>query len=218
MLIEQSAQGTVGRLRLTRPEKRNALSAAMVAEGIAAIDELVGAGVSVATLEAEGQVFCAGDDISPAEQSPGRVHTADSFVEYLAAAPIFWVAMVRAPALGAGVALVAGCPVVLCSPEAWFRLPERNTGNFPQFVVDRIAPVVGIRKAIEYAARGAAITVADAVASGLATEAVPDQLLAERGAEWIDLLVSQPKVARLAASRWSQTWEPGSTPGISGLS
>jgi enoyl-CoA hydratase/carnithine racemase len=209
VLIEHSVNGKVGRLRLARPEKRNALSAAMVQEGIAAVDRLVASGVRVAVLEADGPVFCAGDDISPAEQGPGRVHTADGFVEYLTGAPLFWVATVGAPVLGAGVALVAGCPVVLCSQGSWFRLPERNSGNFPRFVVDRIAPVVGIRKAIGYAAGGAPISAAAAVAAGLATEAVPDQTLTARTAEWLDLLASQPQVAELAAARWSQTWHSG---------
>jgi enoyl-CoA hydratase/carnithine racemase len=211
VLIEWSAARGVGVLRLVRPEKRNALSSAMVVEGIAAVDHLVAAGTRVATLEAVGQIFCAGDDISPAEQEPGRVHTADSFIRYVAAAPVFWIAVVDGPALGAGVALAAGCPVVLCGEESWFRLPERDSGNFPEFVVDRIAPLVGIRKAIELATSGTRVSAAEAVTAGLASEAVPSQALRERAAEWVRLSMQQPEVARKAAARWSRIWnsEPG---------
>ena len=206
MLIEHSAAGGAGVLRLARPDKRNALSDAMVAEGMAAVDDLVARGVRVATLEARGKIFCAGDDISPDEQRPGRVHTADRFAEYLAAAPVFWVAVVHGPVLGAGVALAAGCPVVLCADDAWFCLPERRTGNFPAFVVERLAPVVGIRRAIEYATTGRQVPAAEAVAAGLATAAVPAGEVAARAAEHVELIAGQPEVAAAAAARWARAW------------
>jgi enoyl-CoA hydratase len=208
VLIEHSAEGGVGKLRLARPDKRNALSGAMVAEGMAAVDDLVAAGVQVATLEARGQVFCAGDDISAEEQQPGRTYTADRFVRYVASAPVLWIAVVHGPVLGAGVALAAGCPIVLCAEDSWFQLPERNKGNFPEFVVNRIAPVVGIRRAIEYAALGVRIPAAEAVTAGLATAAVPAETLTARTAEWLKLLASQPQVAARTADRWSRVWRP----------
>lgn len=207
MLIEHSAADGLGVLRLARPEKRNALSDAMVAEGVAAVDHLVAEGVRIATLEARGQIFCAGDDISPDEQKPGRVHTADSFVQYVTAAPVFWVAVVHGPVLGAGMALVAGCPIVLCAEDAWFCLPERRSGNFPRFVVDRLEPVVGIRRAIEYATTGRQIPATEAVAAGLVTATAPADELAACAAERLDLLKSQPQVAGAAAVRWSRTWD-----------
>jgi len=200
-LVEYEVDGSVGRLRLNRPEKRNAFSRAMVADGIAAVDFLVAAGVTVATIEAAGSVFSAGDDVSPEERDRGGVNTVEQFVERVHSAAVFWIAVADGPVVGAAVALAARCPVVLATERAWFRLPERDLGVYPGFVVEQIAPVVGPRRALELAVGARRIPATEAVAIGLATELAEDPV-EDAVARWVGPLRDAPAFTAQAWSDW----------------
>lgn len=202
-LVEISIEDNLGRLTLNRPEKRNAFSRQMVAEGIAAIDTLVSRGVTVATLESTGSVFSAGDDISEAERNRGGVNTVEQFVEHLRAAPIFWIAVVGGATLGAAVALVAACPIVICSEDAWFKLPERDFGVYPGFVVQQILSVVGPRRATELAVGAEPLSASRAVSIGLATETVPKDELREASRRWSEPLRQTPGFIEQARRDWA---------------
>src|SRR4051794_12889717 len=113
----------VGHLRLERPDKRNAINHAMVDEAIDSIGRFVDSGVSVAVLCASGPVFCAGSDLDEPWDT-GETPAADRMVAALLERPILWIAAVAGPTLGAGVGLVAACPVAVAADSAWFALPE----------------------------------------------------------------------------------------------
>lgn len=200
-LARHERRDGVGRLWFTRPEKRNALSHAMVDEVLAAVDDFVAAGVTVAVLEAEGPVFCAGADVTEA-----LADTANPASERLLARlmhdPLFWVAAVRGPAFGAGVAVAAVCPVVVCASSARFELPEHRLGLFPSGAMTYIEAAVGPRRAVELGVTGRAMSAAEAASCGLVNEVSVDGEVDAAVGRWVDVLARDPLVARNAGRSW----------------
>ena len=72
--IQIETDGTLALITLNRPEKRNAMSATMIAELLAALDTLESGSERVAIVTGAGKAFCAGMDLdalkSLATQSP----------------------------------------------------------------------------------------------------------------------------------------------------
>ena len=120
---------------LNRPDKKNALSDAMYralidALGRAQTDD----DVRVVLLRAEGDCFCAGNDLrafrnrKPGEEtSPGRM-----FIETLAALEKPLVAAVNGPAVGIGTTMLLHCDLVYAGMEASFTTPFASLGLCPE--------------------------------------------------------------------------------------
>jgi enoyl-CoA hydratase/carnithine racemase len=200
-LIHAVIDGGVGQLRLTRAGKRNALNGAMVAQALAAMDGFVAAGVRVAVLSADQPVFCSGNDLS---EVPERVEDAIAlaFIEALVDRPLFWVAAVSGPALGAGVAMVAVCPVSIATETAWFGLPELQIGLFPAGIVPYLEPLLGPRAAFRAGLTGAPLPAADAVTAGLIDEVVAPDALDGRVQARVEELLLRPAVTDAARQAW----------------
>jgi enoyl-CoA hydratase/carnithine racemase len=154
-------------VRLRHPERRNALSKAMVGELLAAFDA-VPAGAAV-LLSAEGPIFCAGGDV----QEKHRPADAPSLalLRALSSAPFPLVCLVEGPALGAGMAMLACCPVVVSGP-VWFSLPEARNGYFPSAVAPYLEEVLPPRVVLELGRSGAQLTAEDACVHGLVSQVV----------------------------------------------
>ena len=200
-LVQASSHGAIGTLRLHRPEKRNALNHALVDQASQGIDRFVSDGVAVAVLEAEGPIFSAGADVDEALGSPD-VPASERFIAKLMSSPLFFVASVAAPALGAGVAVVAVCPLAICSEDAWFSLPEIRLGLFPSGVMAYLEPSIGSRRCLELGLAERRLAAPEAAQIGLVNEAVPGARLAERVAEWTEHLAEHPAVTDRARMAW----------------
>jgi enoyl-CoA hydratase len=159
----------VVRLLLCRPEKRNALSADLLLASLRAIDEIDASGAQVAILASEGDVFCAGADL---RGIGGDGPTMEDLCERLLTSTAFWIAAVQGPAIGAGVALLAVCPMSVVSRDAWFGLPEVSLGMFPAGVVAYLEPRLGTRHCVEWGLRGSRIQAAAPEVRNLVTELV----------------------------------------------
>ena len=130
----------VALLRLTRPEKRNALSATMIAELTEAAARLgADRDIRAVVLAAEGEVFCAGADLGwmmaqiEADRA-GRMREARKLAEMLSALnemPKPLIGRVHGDALGGGVGLMAVCDVVVAAERATFGLTETRLGLIP---------------------------------------------------------------------------------------
>jgi enoyl-CoA hydratase/carnithine racemase len=200
-LVRWASDGDVGRLTLARPAKRNALSAAMVDEACRAMDDLVGAGARIVVLDAEGPVFCAGADLAEARldlAAPAFERLVDALLE----SGVFVVGAVAGPALGAGVALAAVCPVVVCSSDAWFSLPEHTIGLFPSIVLAYLEEHVGPRRGLRMGLTGERLGAEEAASLGLVTDVVPPERLDAAVAQWIDVLRRDARVTDDARRAW----------------
>jgi enoyl-CoA hydratase/carnithine racemase len=191
----------VGELRLTRPAKRNALSHALVDEALAAMDRFEGEGVAVAVLRADPPIFCAGNDLVEAMAERERP-AADRFFGALLERPLFWIAALEGPALGAGVAVAAVCPIALMIEDGWLAMPELEIGLFPAGVLPYVEPFAGPRRSLEAGLTGARIAAPDAVAMNLLTEAVAPEQLEARVAHWCAAATGRRQVTDAARRSW----------------
>jgi E-phenylitaconyl-CoA hydratase len=127
----------VATVTLNRPEARNALNGAMIAE----LDEVFAqiAGLSearVVLLTGAGSAFCAGVDLKEGDQSgvsPSAVLGGDRPPVTAAlercSKPV--IAAVNGPCYGGGFELALASDLRVCSPTATFCLPEVRIGSLP---------------------------------------------------------------------------------------
>ena len=180
-------RGRVAVLTINRPDKLNALSSQVHADGIAALDELKrDQDVRVVVITGSGpKSFIAGADISEFQgQTPisqrdlfsGRTlfNSLDSFPK-----PV--IAMVNGFCLGGGNELAMACDIRIASDSAKFSQPEINLGIMcGGGGTQRLPRLVGEGRAMEMVLTGDMIDAASAERYGLVNHVYPaDQLEAE---------------------------------------
>jgi enoyl-CoA hydratase/carnithine racemase len=176
MTLDSQLTGRVLRLTLNRPEKRNALNAALCLDLVRAIqtaqdDPSVGA----ILLTANGPSFCAGMDLSEiGVASSAQLDAAHEQLFTLGARLIKpLIAAVDGPALGGGTGLVANCHIVVASDQATFGLTEIRLGLWPFLVYRACSAAMGDRRTLELALTGRIFNSAEAHALGLVHEVAP---------------------------------------------
>lgn len=205
LTLRAEMDGLVGRVRLTRDAKRNAIDWDM-AEGLAvAITEFAARDVRVASLTAEGAMFSAGADT----REPQRAATsaAESFAASLQSAPFPWLCGVRGGVMGGAVPVVLSCCVVLVTPGAWLSLPElSNLGIVPARVIAQLAPLIGLRAAVSLAVTERRVSAQEAGAAGWITEIVSDSELDARLEQHLTQLArAEPSTLAAMTAQWRQT-------------
>jgi enoyl-CoA hydratase/carnithine racemase len=195
----EECRPSVARLVLCRPEKRNALGADLLRATLQAIDAIDASGASVGILASEGDVFCAGADLAGLG---GDGPTMVDLCERLLTSSAFWIAAVQGPALGAGVALLAVCPMSVVSRQAWFALPEVSLGLFPAGVAAYLEPTLGTRHCVEWGLRGSRIPAAAPEVRNLVTELVDPGDLEGRVMEWAVKLADMQAPTQTARLVW----------------
>jgi enoyl-CoA hydratase/carnithine racemase len=131
-----SREGHVARLTIDRPEKRNAMTAAMWAGLPGVLDGLADdPAVRVLVVTGKGPSFCAGADISELLSGPDPADPmADLRRDNLAAQsalrdfPKPTVAMIRGHCIGGGVELAACCDLRFADPTAVFGVTPAKVG------------------------------------------------------------------------------------------
>ena len=150
-------------LALNRPDRRNALSGALVQ---AIRDELRQAAVDddvrVVVLTGRGKAFCAGGDLADGMQAGGGGFLAahegrGHFAEMMAEIPKLSVPVVAAlngDALGGGCGLAAACDLVVADPAARMGTPEIRLGLFPWIILAALQRNVPRKNLLELALTG----------------------------------------------------------------
>lgn len=144
ILVERA--GPVRTVTLSRPEKRNALTAAMLDELVAAFAEQPESNDRVVVIRAEGPVFCAGLDLRerlanpvPVDESP--VERVFHAVEHY---PLPVVAIVQGDAIAGGCELALHCDFVVASDTARFGMSLAQLGIAPTwFLAKKLMEVAG---------------------------------------------------------------------------
>lgn len=169
-LVSSEQQGRVRSLTLQRPEKHNALNAALcreLADAIEAAD--ADASVGAILLAAAGPSFCAGMDL--AEVTGGPVEGLSELHERLftigarLTKPL--VGAVNGAAFGGGVGLAANCHILVASNEAKFGLTEIRLGLWPFLIYRAVEAAMGARRTLELALTGRIFDAHEARALGL---------------------------------------------------
>jgi enoyl-CoA hydratase/carnithine racemase len=181
--------GAVAQLHLNRPEKLNAIDRPLAAGLRDALETLdADDAVHAAVLSGAGRAFCVGADLNAVEDADAGAHRAwveelGGLYERLRAARKPIVAAVHGHALGAGLGLALACDAVVCADDASLGAPEVEHGLVPGFLLVYLRESAGLRVALELVLSGRRFSGAEAVALGLANEAVPMASVAKRANE-----------------------------------
>ena len=184
--VTWSVDAGVADVRLARPEKLNAVDAAM----LDALVDVAGrvaddAAVRVVVLSGEGRGFCSGLDLSlfdvvaaggaAAGAGPkGRPlgERAQRAVRVWSELAVPVIAAVHGPALGAGLELALAADLRVVAPDAQLGAIEIRWGMVPDMTATQLLPrLVGMDVAKELVLTGRTVTGEEAVRLGLATRA-----------------------------------------------
>jgi enoyl-CoA hydratase/carnithine racemase len=166
-------------LTLNHPEKRNALSRAMLTAlrdqlGRIAADD----GARVVILRAEGSAFCAGHDLRELVGGTKKDYEAifalcTEVMEAIRTLPKPVIAQVQGVATAAGCQLAATCDLVVAADNATFATPGVKIGLFCTTPAVALCRAVGAKKAMEMLLTGTPIDGHDAERAGLVNRVVP---------------------------------------------
>lgn len=183
-IIRTSIEGQIGIVTMARPEKRNSLSAEMVA---ALSDAIAAMGadddVRVVVLRGEGPAFCAGADLAYLRQiSDNSVldNLADStalmrMMQSIVELPKPVIAMVHGPAIAGGCGLATVCDLVVAGREgAQFGYSEVRIGFIPAIVMVYLLRKVGDTQARRLILTAENVSATEAHRLGLISHVVDD--------------------------------------------
>lgn len=177
----------IATITLHRPEKRNALNGAMVAELRTALQQ-AGADehVKVIVLKGSGEAFCAGADLDYLQQlqrNTRKENLADSKELMQLMLQIYHhskvvIAQVEGHAIAGGCGLVTLCDLSYVVPEAKLGYTEVKIGFIPALVSIFLVRKIGEGRARDLLLTGRLITAEKAEVYGLVNEVVPADRIA----------------------------------------
>lgn len=179
----------VATLTLNRPERHNALNAAMIDElrraaGLLAQDDHV----RVVVLRGSGRSFCAGGDFrwfaaNTGLDRAGRVaqgRALAAMLNDLNNLPKPLIGCINGPAYGGGVGMIAVCDLAIGAAEARFGLTEVRLGLLPATISPYVVARIGEANARAAMLSGTLFDAERAREIGLLTETVPGSGLTVR--------------------------------------
>jgi isohexenylglutaconyl-CoA hydratase len=217
-LVQAERRGAFWFVRLNRPDKRNALSQALLEAlaGVCAEVETDSQARGVVLWGAGGH-FCAGADfgdfeqlmqadkgtvpISSTEMGTGPIadHNREfgRVLERLMALPVPTLGVVRGAAMGGGCGLAAALDRVIAARDAVFAMPEVTLGVVPAQIAPIVARRLGATRARWLMLSATRLDADGALAAGLADVAASvDDLAGAVAAELRALAVAEPRALR----------------------
>ena len=176
-ILSETRDG-VARVEINRPDKKNALTAAMyqaMADAIKAAE--AAAAVRVLLIHGKPDLFTAGNDLQDFLDNPPRDDDRPVF-RFLygisqAQKPI--VAAVAGAAVGIGTTMLLHCDLVYAAPNARLQLPFVNLGLVPEAASSLLLPALaGYQRAAELLLLGEPFSAHKGKEIGLVTEVVPE--------------------------------------------
>jgi len=207
--IKVESDGTLAVVTLNRPEKRNAISATMIAELMTALQDLESGSERVAIITGAGKAFCAGMDLDAlkslatqsAEENLADARRTAGFFRRLWSFPKPLIAAVNGAALAGGCGIATLCDFTLAAPEAKFGYTEVRVGFMPALVSMFLERQVGEKVARDLFLTGRIVDAAEAKAIGLVTRVVPAEQLLAAASELAATLIANSPGGILATKR-----------------
>ena len=200
--IEIIEQGGVLEIHIDRPDKKNALTAAMYDSMTAALaDASARSDIGAVLIAGKGDAFCAGNDLKDFTKGPQGGAAAFAFIRTIASFDKPLIAAVQGLAVGVGTTMLFHCDLVYAAPDARFIMPFVNLGIVPEAGSSLLAPAtLGHAKAAAMLLLGEPMDAQTADRSGLVTAILPtEELLGHARAKAATLMKKPPKA--LAATR-----------------
>lgn len=189
--VQLGFQPSFATITLNRPEKRNAISYELIADMLAALDEVAASQARVLILTGAGTAFCSGMDLDDlkgligrsAEQNLEDSETMALLFRTVYEFPMPTIAAVNGPAIAGGAGLATLCDFTLAVPEAKFGYTEVRIGFVPAIVSTFLLRQIGEKQARELLLTGKIISADEAFRIGLINEVAPASQLAARTKE-----------------------------------
>jgi methylglutaconyl-CoA hydratase len=202
--LRSEKDGDVLRITLTRPDRRNAFDAAVIAE-LAEVFVDVGR-VRAVVLAGEGPSFSAGADVewmrSSAdlgyEENVADANALRAMLEAIDGCPAPVVTRIQGHALGGGAGLVAASDIAIAAPDAVFAFSEVKLGIIPSVISPFALGKIGPSAARRYFLTGERFDAAIALRIGLVHEVAEDLDAA------VDSVVGELLGAGPHAARWAK--------------
>ncbi len=153
-LVKVKVNAPSGTIILNRPDRRNALSRALIDEVMQALDDLHGEkAVRAVILTGAGTAFCAGMDLAEMQRTANREESEAQqqwhedavqyrdLIETMLRFPKPIIAAVNGPAVAGGAGIVLASDIVVAAPSAKFGFPEPRRG----IVAGLVAPLLTFR-------------------------------------------------------------------------
>jgi enoyl-CoA hydratase/carnithine racemase len=178
-----SSEGDIAVVTLNRPERRNALSLALMHELIDCLSEIGGRrDLRAVILAANGKAFCSGHDLA---EMVGRelseyqtiFEVCTQLMEKVQSIPQPVIAEVQGIATAAGCQLVATCDLAIASEDAAFATPGVKIGLFCTTPMVALSRAIGRKRALEMLLTGESIDARRAEDWGLVNRVVAAGLL-----------------------------------------
>ena len=205
MPVLYASNDGVATLTLSRPQRRNALSAELVEDLSAALGRLAEDDVACAVLTGDGKAFCAGGDLAGGMMGADgalaarrkRARFAQVLEEIHACGrPV--IAAVNGDALGGGFGVAMACDMVVVDPGARLGTPEIRLGLFPMIILAELSRNVPRKRLAEMIYTGRRISADEALAWNLANAvSAPGAALAEAQALAARVAAHSPAILRL---------------------
>ena len=203
ILTERS--GSILRITLNRPAKKNAMTSSMYVEFAGILNDAAKDDeVSVVLWDGAGDSFSAGNDLEdflkhpPGPGESPQAQLADALLNF--DKPL--IAAVQGFAIGGGTTLLTHCDFVFAGESAKFQLPFINLGLVPEFGSTWSLPArAGHLRAAELIMLGLPFDGKVAAEIGLVTRVVPDERLLDVAIGVADTLSAKPPGALEACKR-----------------
>ncbi len=212
MTVLTDIEGGVATLTLYRPDRLNALTPHMLEQLLEALRAAsVDPAIRCVVLAGAGRGFCAGYDLSGGEESTREIRPDEAAAQMMLHAQIPMllkrmpkptIAAVRGPAAGSGLVLAAACDLRIASRTARFKLAFASAGRCGDpggsYLITQL---VGSGRARELFLLDDKIDAERALAIGLVSEVVDDDVLDLRSAALAARLAEGPTGAFAAMKR-----------------
>ncbi len=176
--LSVTRDGPTAVVTLNRPERRNALSLALMLELSACLEEIGRTGeIRAVILAAAGKVFCSGHDLS---EMTGRgiaqyrriFDVCSDLMMKVHAIPQPVIAQVQGIATAAGCQLVAACDLAVAAEEAAFATPGVKIGLFCTTPMVELTRAIGRKRALQMLLTGELVDAHTAADWGLINQVV----------------------------------------------
>jgi methylglutaconyl-CoA hydratase len=194
-LVRYEARSPAVVVTINRPDRRNALSRALIAALTDAFNRARDdAAARCVVLTGAGSVFCAGMDLAELQESaaagPKNNPVWDDALKLAHLYDLIYrlpkptIAAVNGAAVAGGAGLVSVCDLALSVPEAKFGYPEVRRGLVAAMVMPHLLRHVGERMARYLLLTGELIDAEEARRAGFVNGVVPEAELLERAHLW----------------------------------
>jgi methylglutaconyl-CoA hydratase len=183
-VVLSSIDGSIARITLNRPEKKNALNDELINQLMRALND-AGAndGIRAIVIAGSGSDFCSGADLAALEKiskftAAENAANAQSLLELfvlIRQLPVPVIGAVHGRALAGGCGLATACDIVLAASSARFGYPEVKIGFVPAMVTAILRRNLSEKLAFELLTRGDEIDAQQAHRIGLVNRVFSDE-------------------------------------------